>query len=229
MGQSQEEVINHFKSGLPSGVGLRDMITQIKEHYSWSSSKKTMMIILSLMTCLLGVGLYVLDLTTDVNFSWRMLNGGVKHSDEAEDFNSVWAKKGLNFSSLESFNPACYEHMKQVSQKKPYEKLENFLDEKEYERTGWIAIYHCIQPVLITMVIFLSINCKKRQMRKNCLNPDIPTILALGRLLPNPAVTHIYSFYLAVKRHDVRSHPDFRTKIASIEEKIRKHQALGKI
>ena len=36
---AMEEVINHYKSGLPSGKGLRDMIIQIKEHYPWSSSK----------------------------------------------------------------------------------------------------------------------------------------------------------------------------------------------
>ena len=28
-----EEVINHFKSGLPSGIGLRDMVTQISEEF----------------------------------------------------------------------------------------------------------------------------------------------------------------------------------------------------
>ena len=63
--KAMEEVINHYKSGLPSGVGLRDMITLIKERFPWSSSKKGLKIFLSLLTCLLGIGLFVLDVYTD--------------------------------------------------------------------------------------------------------------------------------------------------------------------
>ena len=261
MRHSQQEVINHFKSGLPGGVGLRDMITQIKERYPWSSSKKIIMIFVSLMTCLLGVGLYVLDLWTDVKFSLSMLDGTAKYSDER----NVSVKEDLNFAPVnmthvEFFYPDCYEYMKNESQSqgKNYTKVHNFLDEEDYGVTGWIAIYHCIQPVLLSLVIFLSINYKKCQIRKNCLTPNIPvperwnykdwlifnnifccmpnliylpykTILAIGRVVPNPAFTNIYGFYLTVKRHNARSQPDFRTKIASTEEKIRKHEPLGKI
>ena len=55
--KAMDEVINHFKSGLPSGEGLRDMLSQIKERYAWPTSKTIIMILLSLMACLLGIGL----------------------------------------------------------------------------------------------------------------------------------------------------------------------------
>ena len=257
VGQSQEEVINHFKSGLPSGVGLRDMLKQIKERYPWSSSKKITMIFVSLVICLLGTGLYVMDLSTDVKFSLNMLKGP-KYSKESEDsdFDTFGAKKGLNFSSLKSFNYTCYEHMKNAFEKKNYREL--IMGEEDYKTTGWIAIYHCIQPFLITLVIFLSINYKKWQIRKNCLTPEIPVpkrfdyndwifsntilcclpnliylpykaLLAIGSVVPLPGFTHIYTFYLTAKKHIARSHPDFRSKIASTEEMIRKHESLGKI
>ena len=219
---SQEEVINHFKSGLPSGVGLRDMINQIKERYPWSTSKKTLKIFLSLVTCLLGVGLYVMDLATDVKFSMHMLNGP-KYSNESQnfDFENYWTEKGFNFSSLRSFNSECYEHIKNVSRPKEI-KRRDFLPDKDYKTTGWIALYHCIQPFLVTLVVFLSINCKKWQIR----TPNI--LLAIGRIVPNPAFTYIFSFYLTVKKYNARSHPDFRSKIASTEDEIRKHESLGK-
>ena len=159
LAHSQEEVINHFKSGLPSGIGLRDMISQIKEHYPWSTSKKMIMIFLSLMTCILGVGLYILDLTTDLRFSLDMFNG-FKSSKEP-DFDEIWAEKGLNFSSLRLSNRVCYDYMRSsVSKEKNYRKLDP-LSEELYVTTGWIAIYHCIQPFFITFLIFLSINCQK--------------------------------------------------------------------
>ena len=71
---AMEEVINNYKSGLETGVGLRDMISMTKERYPWSSSKATIMILISLLTCLNSIGLYVFDLTTDVQFSLNMLN-----------------------------------------------------------------------------------------------------------------------------------------------------------
>ena len=37
--KAMNEVINNYKSGLASGVGLRDMINMIKERYRWSPSK----------------------------------------------------------------------------------------------------------------------------------------------------------------------------------------------
>merc|ERR1719245_260461 len=69
-----DEAINNFKSGLDSGVGLRDMINMIKERYPWSSSKMYIMILVSIVACLLGIGLYAFDLTTDIQFSLEMLN-----------------------------------------------------------------------------------------------------------------------------------------------------------
>ena len=105
--KAMEEVINHYKSGLPSGLGLRDMIDMIKERYPWSSSKAIIMIFVSLMTCLFGIGLFVLDLTTDVQFSVYMFNKENNSSNETEDFDYFLSKYDFNFCSPESLQPAC--------------------------------------------------------------------------------------------------------------------------
>merc|ERR1712062_605534 len=85
--KSMDEVINHYKSGLPSGIGLRDMITTIKGRYHWSLDKKKIMFFLSLLTCLLGIGLFVLDLTTDIEFSFEMFNKENDLENDDQSFN----------------------------------------------------------------------------------------------------------------------------------------------
>ena len=301
--KAMEEVIKHYKSGLPSGVGLRDMISQIKERYPWSSSKKIIMIFVSLMTCLLGIGLYVLDLTTDVQFSLEMLkktrieSSNVKnnfdsfpsfpslHSDYPECFvdyfNNFLSNKSFNFSSLKSDpdHQTCLADMNSVFKKKYNKKLNNAED---YGVTAWISVWHCIQPFVITMVVFITINYKRccsggcSGVKFSLLNiPDVPyfpedflvcgmfnyflccipseilwplgyllgyflgylgyflfkglvsALLVVGRLVPIPAFTNLYRFYLDVRCHHARSKPDFRDKIPSNEEEITEHEALG--
>ena len=69
---AMEEVTNHFKSELPSGEGLRDMLVMIGERFPWSSSKTSIKSLISFLFCVLGIGLYVLDIYTDVKFSIDM-------------------------------------------------------------------------------------------------------------------------------------------------------------
>ena len=57
----------------------------------------------------------------------------------------------------------------------------------------------------------------------------VSALRVLGRVVPIPAITKVYRFYLDVKCHIARSSPDFRTKIVSIEEEIKKHEALGEL
>ena len=71
--RAMDEVISSYKSGLPSSVGLRDMISSIKERYPWTKSRRFIMVLVSLMACLLGIGFSLLDVVTDVQFSWEML------------------------------------------------------------------------------------------------------------------------------------------------------------
>ena len=52
--KAMEEVISSFKSGLPSSVGLRDMIISLKERYPWTKSRWSVMVLGSLVACILG-------------------------------------------------------------------------------------------------------------------------------------------------------------------------------
>ena len=182
---AMEEVINHYKSGLPSGVGLRDMITMIKERYPWSSSKKKIMIFVSLVTCLLAIGLFLLDLTTDLKFSLDMFKNGNKSNEptnETEDLKSFLSslKKIKNVSSPESLHTACDAFMNDYENYTRNSTGVNstIFNYKDYEVTGWIAIWHCIQPFVATMIVFFSINfsrgCRevKRSFRDVPEHPD---------------------------------------------------------
>ena len=57
----------------------------------------------------------------------------------------------------------------------------------------------------------------------------VSALLVVVRLVPIPAFTNLYRFYLDVRCHQARSKPDFRTKIPRIEELIREHEAIGKL
>ena len=107
--EAMDEVINQYKSGLPSGVGLRDMIKMIQDRYPWSSSKKKIMIFVSLLACILGIGLFVFDLTSDLDFSLDMFNKENKSSNETENVHSYLSKNEnkFNISSPDSLNSAC--------------------------------------------------------------------------------------------------------------------------
>ena len=256
--KAMEEVIDHYKSGLHSGVGLRDMITTIKEHYPWSSSKKIIMIFVSLVSCLFGIGLYILDLTTDLDFSFEMFNGSIPFN-ATEDFDDFLSKNNFNF--LKSVKNECLADMNSAFKEKN-KRNSTILDAKDYELTAWFSIWHCIQPFAVTMIVGISINYKTCCRGIKYSVPDVPdclqnsrvcqtldilfcrvpikalwplgyllvsALLVVVRFVPIPALTNIYRFYLDVKSHIKRSKPDFRDTIADIEEKIRKHEALGKL
>ena len=72
--KAKEEVINSFKSGLASGVALRDMIDMVNERFPWSSVKKWIMVFISLFACISGTFLYVFDVVTDFLFAEEMLD-----------------------------------------------------------------------------------------------------------------------------------------------------------
>ena len=55
----------------------------------------------------------------------------------------------------------------------------------------------------------------------------LSAILVVGSVVPVPALTHLYRFYLAVESHLARSRNTFREDIVQIEKDIKKHEALG--
>ena len=116
----------------------------------------------------------------------------------------------------------------------------------DMKTTGWFAVWHCIQPFLGTFLVFLSMNYRKmnrcpeipegpdclKKYGRCCLPFQI--LWKLGYLLcllisvvPIPALTNIYMFYLNVRSHHARSQPLFRKEMESIESRIKNYKALG--
>ena len=181
--EAMEEVFKHYKSGLPSGVGLRDMIELIKERFPWSSSKKIIKIFVSLVTCLFAIGLYALDLTTDVQFSLNIFyrNVGNKTSMKIEDFDDFLAKHSFNFSSLKSSYHGCYANMNATFNEKNH-RSSSILTDGDYRRIGWFSLWHCIQPFVATFLVLVSMNYRRCcQTVFQCSVPDIPKSLADSR------------------------------------------------
>ena len=247
--EALEEVINHYKSGLPSGEGLRDMIVQIKERYPWTSSKEVIMIFLSLMTCLLGIGLYVFDLTTDLQFSVEIFHKTSQHeySNESADFGIFLSENGDKVPSCKSYSEECCQDLNDTFERRHIltspVNWEN--EDYRYRITGLIAGWHCIQPFFASIIVFIIMECRKggkfsapdvpehfKKKRWWCLNSVLfflPILTFTGSVLPIPALTYLYRFYLDVRCHNARSHPDFRTRIIKYERMIRKHESLGKL
>ena len=238
--KAMNEVINNFKSGLASGVGLRDMINMIKERYPWSSSKMYIMILVSLVACLLGIGLYAFDLTTDIQFSLEMLNEIEKENPlqdpaYASIFENLNRTRPQCSGDLDTYR-TCWDQ--NVGQKK---KVTPPIDDLKI--TGWFAVWHCIQPFLGTFLVFLSMNyrrtnrCMEIPEGPDCLKKYghcVQMLWKLGYLLcllisvvPIPALTHIYMFYLNVRSHRARSQRKFRTEMQTTESRIQEYEALG--
>ena len=176
-------------------------------------------------------------------------------------------------STLKSLHPICYadihstfyekynrttdleDFLSKINSafKEKYEPKSNKKDYYDYEATAWISIWHCIQPFVVTVIVFFTIHYKRDRKGLGFslpVIPDLPDCLEdsrvcrignylgylvyflfreLGRLVPIPAFTNLYRFYLDVRHHIERSNPDFRSKMLDIEEQIREHEALGKL
>ena len=113
--------------------------------------------------------------------------------------------------------------------------------------TGWFAVWHCILPFLGIFIVSLSMNYHREMNKCSKIpkGPDLPQkyrqcrvpfqiLWKLGYLLyllislvPIPALTNIFMFYLKVTSHCVRSKPLFRTEMGVTEGRIQKYEALG--
>ena len=189
-GHAMEEVINHYKSGLPSGVGLRDMIAMIKERYPWSSSKTIIMIFVSLVTCLLGIGLFVFDLYTDVEFSLEMLKRNKTLGNDDESFNRTFkdflSKNNLKLPTSKTWE--CLTDIEMEFDRRKNSKSDNILNYEDYVKTGWIAIWHCIQPFVATMLVSFSINYSRgwEEVKRSFRDIPHPAVCLRPIFCPTP-------------------------------------------
>ena len=240
--KAMDQVIKNYKSGLASGVGLRDMIDMIKERYPWSTTKMKIMIFVSLVACLLGSGLYVFDFTTDIDFSLAMLNATANENlPEYPTFESILQNTTRDGPKecWKAFQ-TCWDHH-YVDPEKNLTAIEYY----DLKTTGGIGIWHCTQPFLGIFIVFLIMNYDKIK----CSLPSTPAphclkswccapfkvlwilgyfLCFLASLIPLPVFTHIYRFYLYVKLYNARRKLDFEKKIEPIETEIQKYEALGK-
>ena len=234
--EAMEEVITNFKSGLASGVGLRDMIKMIKERYPWSTTKMIVMTGLHLLTCLLGVGLYVCDIQTDVQFSLKMLSRSSQREHRAGDIEPgdyYWA--GM-FAVWHCLQPIIITLFVFMARRKSFPKFkENFLnifEKPEDPRFFRIFEGKDLNCFLLYLPSLLLLFCKLLFSLLCLLKLLCCGLLALGSVIPIPALTLLYRFHLDIKHHRARSAADFRTNKAemeNIEKKIREHEAIGKL
>ena len=206
---AMKEVIEHFKSGLESGVGLRDMIEMIKERYPWKPNKKKIMILVSLITCLLGIGLYVFDVKTDLQFSLEMLDR--TNNNTADDFltkvKNCWARRSTEVPSNSSG--------------KLNEKSQN----NAYCNIAYISFWHCIQPFLFVLLVAFNKTFIGRNRKKSSASYLCFCFVPGFWKIPIPALTLLYRFWLDIKCHSARSLTNFKEEIVKIEEEIHRHEA----
>ena len=221
--KAMNEVINNYKSGLPRGVGLRDMMknaaNMIEERYPWSTSKMFIMILVSLLACLKDIGLFVFDLATDIQFSLGMLGRYENFSLEDPTYDSVFKNSSHFFpekcrvKSWETLKSCWNDYNNTFSE--PEINIE-YNDDMIMITTGWFSLWHCIQPFLGIFIVFFSMNYKKMN---GCA--EIPK----G---PIPVFNNIYMFYLNMRGHIARSKPQFKKEVETFESEILKYEASGK-
>ena len=240
--KAMDEVISSYKSGLPSSVGLRDMISSIKERYPWTRSRWSIMVLVSLVACLLGITFYLLDVVTDVQFSWEMLSQTNESRQPHSDLPNItdldvsfcilkMAKLGRHQSNVSLKPPECKNMTKspKLSWMRIFDYweknqgiLDQYMDADEYRMTGTIALWHCVQPLVITIICFLSL------IKTSQRSPDESRLVFLVSRLPIPLFSCVYRLYLQLRCYKARSRPDFKTRIVEIENSIRKYEAIGR-
>ena len=197
------------------------------------------------MTCLMGIGLYVFDLTTDITFSFDMLYGNMETQNYSHDFKSF----SIFNDKFPSCPQACWEEQKAALDIDNTNKRSLEAVKEDYQLTGWFAVWHCIQPFVVILIVFLSMNYKKWFRGNKCSAPGddmwwddgccawwcyntvcccLPNVTYIGSFLPIPVFTNLYRFFLDYKFHYARSKSDFKTGIDYIEEKIKEHEDIGK-
>ena len=224
--EAMKEVINHYKSCLPSGPGLRDLLNMIKEQYPMSTFKALVNISVSLLVCTMTIGFYVFDIYTDVRFSLKMLNGSEEGSFDLHSHNLSPLCIPESCQAQQMALDTCLEQELHSE-----ENLESSEFRADMMTTGWIAVWHCIQPFFVSFIVFLSMNC-------SCSSspPTTPEAsyrpsrgpISLLSVLPIPVFTNIYRFYLSLRFNLARSQPDFKKKIGKIEQQIQDHKNPGR-
>ena len=228
--KGREEIISNFKSGLISGVGLRDMIDMIRERYPWPSSKKIIMIFVSFMTLLFGIGLYVFDVKTDIQFSLVMLNKN-NNATIGEACPGTNNTREFILETLESY-PTCIEVTVKCFKlflSRAKECLSKPLSHKnlhsDYQTIAFLSFWHCIQPFLFVLIVFVNKANNNRKKKRSFTNylffPSLPGFWKV----PIPVLTYIYRFYLDIKFYSARTLYNFKEKVAEIEKEIEKHEA----
>ena len=200
------------------------------------------MILVSLTSCLIGIGVYVFDLATDVQFSLDISKFGETHGnnslDKSDGFNYFLSRNVFRFSSCTSHSQECWDDLTSAFERRLGERLDSS-DHEDYTLIGRLAVWHCIQPFLVTFIVFINMNFRKwvseldcRTLSPRCLHSVFCSLRELTKsvsLLPIPAVTNIRGLFLHVQCHNARSLQDFRRRIVSIEAEITDHETLGKL
>ena len=97
----------------------------------------------------------------------------------------------------------------------------------DFHLAGWFSVWHCIQPFVAIIIVFFSMNYRELN---RC--PEIPKgqedcIKKCISVVPIPALTNIYMFYLKWKSYLARSKPRFRKEMDVIESQIKNYEAVG--
>ena len=156
----------------------------------------------------------------------------------------------MTFSSLvknsDSFPQKCKANVREALQKcwdgynhvsSDPENIREYI--ADMKTTGGFAVWHCVQPFVVTFIVFLSMNYKKVTLpRLIDIDRDQKILILLSCccfpftlvfITPMPVTTHIYMFYLNVRGHIARSRSGFKIEMEKIEREIKEYEALGKL
>ena len=193
IGLEERELIELLKKSVPSSEGLTSCIRSGQERYKYGPFKVLARLSQSFFFhIVLGWGLYLLDLSTDLTFTLHLFKLSEKNFaaekficennflEQVKDFTFTWERTELRMEDyLDHLKALVAEGQKCVEREQLFAENPVHLQEMAF-----ISLSHSVLPIMIALLLYPTFifyaNCRQRK--------DIK----LSKL-PNPVITKLYS------------------------------------
>ena len=217
----ESKIIHNLKFGLPSSIGLAECIKMTKEKYEWSKTKVRGMIVMSLITNILGLVLYFLDVFTDGLYVDKMLKHSLRNPEHFSALKTNCSNEFYREMMDNKWKMLCEQEREYC-----FELHQNltlmgqdcrdfglrFEDPQRFTECFWYSLIHCIVPIIWIILVFI-------------LTMNVWNIWAI----PFPPITRIVKIYQDTQMFNKRSKWDFKEKVPEIEAKIADHEDSVKL
>ena len=195
---TEDRVIKQIKLGLESSPELDALIKSVQRRFPWSKWKIVGDSFLILFyNIVIGIGFYILDLFTDIQFTLKMFEYFHKDFTEAttecrKDFTDIFEIAIVHCKEEMTSDELCLESLLNATNtgEECFHQEQRFDNPSEWWRAGTISALHCALPFLFALFIWgLLLRSYTNGFKRKIFR------------LPLPPFTKIYKSYCNIKEN----------------------------